>query len=183
MPFTFPGVDALGRATTETAYEGHAVLAEPHANVGRINPFGSSNMGPTSVLGMPTGFNDGGTLRFAGSRNTTPTTSLAWGITSSQLPPRLGGTNYVSGLDIVAFRYAVHLGSDPVLRDLVAGVPVHYVNLGRATWYYDVPTGDPINAPIGTVDTASIHVVPSPPIGTVLGCWALVAMRRRGGGA
>jgi hypothetical protein len=178
LPFTFPGLDGSGAPTTETEYAGRHVSASPPTNTGRLFPFGASGQGTTSASGLLTSFVEGDTLRFAGSRNTTPTTNLSWGVASTQLTPTLGGTNFDTRLDVVLFRYAVRLGQGG--RDLVASVPMEFVVVGRINWYFGVvdPPGPPTLTP--TLE-AMIHVVPCPgAVAGVLSLSAGVARRRRG---
>lgn len=179
LPFTFPGLDVFGAPSSETSFMGNHVAADPQANTGRMFPFGSSGQGPASATGLLTSFVDNAnTLRFAGSKNTTATTNLAWGVASSQLTPALAGTNFHSGLDAMVFRYAVRLGGQLDARDLVATMPRSYLNLGRSSWYICYNCLSSLNAPIGGIDAATIHVVPSP--GTVAsGLLALGLVRRR----
>lgn len=179
LAFTFPGLDGAGAPTTETAYEGRHVPAGPQGNTGRMFPWGASPQGVASASGLLTSFVDGGnTLRFAGSKNTTATTNLAWGVSTAQLTTQLGGTNFEGGLDVVVFRYSVMLGDAGTPRDLVATMPPAYVSNGRSSWYICHNCLAALNAPVGAIDAATIHVVPSPgPIAA--GLLALTCVRRR----
>lgn len=160
VPFTFPGLDNSGNATTETSYEGRHIAYAPGRS-GRVFPFGSASMSSTSAMGLLTSFNDGGgVLRFAGSRATTATTNPAWGVVSTQLPPSLGGTNFVGSSSVVVFVYRVNVG--PVTSELMTGLV--NVSQNRAVWYLNTSGSQTLNATIGTTTNAIISVAPCPSI-------------------
>ncbi len=161
LAFTFPGLDGSGWPTSETAYNGTHVPASPPTNTGRIFPFGASGQTLTSGSGLLTSFVDpGNTLRFAGSK--AAAAEPWWGIASSQLQPSLGGTNFVTSLDVVIFRYAVRLGPASSPREMVATVPVNHMSLGRCVWY-TTPNGlNSLRANVSAIDDATITVAPSP---------------------
>ncbi len=183
--FTFPGLDGAGAPTSETAYNGQHVPGGTATNTGRIFPFGSSGQTPTSASGLLTSFVDGGnTLRFAGSKNTTAATNAAWGVSSSQLTQNLGGTNFNTSLDVVVFRFSITVdAANTADRHLLATLPsgaTPDVNLGRASWYMTANGLNSLNANIGTITPADIHVlVPAPGALALLGLGGLIAGRRR----
>ncbi len=174
VPFTFPGLDGAGGALTETSYNASQVRSTPETNTGRLFPFGASGQGSTSASGLLTSFVDGGnTLRFSGSKNTAPTVNLAWGVQSVQLTPLLAGKNFHFGVDALVFRYAVRLGDQSGARDLVATLPPTHINLGRSSLYICYNCLAVLNAPVGHVDSATIHLVPGP---GAVAAWGVVAL-------
>lgn len=179
--FTFPGVDNTGVATTETAYDGRHVLSSPASNTGRIFPFGSGGQGATSSSGLLTSFVDGGNrLRFAGSKNTTETTNVAWGVAGAQQPPSLAGTNFVSSLNATIFRYSITLdAANQAERSLVASVV--QVSGGLAKWYLNTAGTSVLNDNALSTNVGTINVVPIPAPGALalLGLGGMVAARRR----
>lgn len=147
VPFTYPGLNmngglaSYGTPVSETSYNGRNVI-DTGTNTGRIFPFGAAGQLPTSTSGVITSFNDpGNVLRFAGSKNTTPTTNTAWGVAIAQLPQTMplpiyyAGAFYNSSLDVVVFRYAVTLSSDTTPRNLVATVPAGHISGNKAAWF------------------------------------------------
>lgn len=161
-----------------TTSDGSGVPLEPQTNTGRIAPFASSGMNTGSVAGLLSSHVDGGsTLRFAGTNATTPTTNLAWGVSSGQTPVSIGGTNFRTGTDVVVFRYAVRLnGSEP--RDLIATVDLATIVSASAAWYR-IPGDEPLR-PRVTQDTilpATIHLIPAP--GTISPALALLLLTTR----
>jgi hypothetical protein len=137
VPFTFPGLDSTGAPTTETAYAGRHIIDSLGAT-GRLAPFGAGLQAATSASGLLTGFNDpGNVLRFAGSRNTTMMTNVAWGVSAAQWPPALTGPFFAYNVSPVVFRYAVNLGPRPahVFRTMVAYVPFETIS-GQLAKYH-----------------------------------------------
>ncbi len=182
--FTFPGVQSVnGLPQTETGYVGRPVIDVPGAT-GRLHPYGASGQGDESSSGIVTSFNDpGNVLRFAGSKNLTPTTNTAWGIVISQFSRDFVGTVFSTSLSPVVFRYAVTLGNSNLdVRTLVADVPLAIMNRsGRTTWYLnDAGTMTlPINA--SHIEQGFIQVIPAPTTCGVimLGCVTMCVRRRR----
>lgn len=164
LPFSTPDGSAVPRA-------------QPDA-LGRIAPFASSGMGTTSQCGLLTSFVDAGnTLRFAGANAVTSTTNLAWGVSSAQVPPSIGGTNFRSETDIAIFRYGVRLeGETP--RDLLATVNLSDIVGQRGSWYRNTPF-DLVLAPVRAEDIlpATIHYIPTP--ATMLALLGAIAAPRR----
>lgn len=81
------------------------------ANLGRLLPFASTSMTAASAPGLLTSFlgswSGRSILRYAGSRNSTPTTNLSWGVQASQTSPAVSGTNFVAATNAVLFKFAV----------------------------------------------------------------------------
>jgi Immunoglobulin I-set domain len=81
------------------------------ANLGRMQPFSLPSMSAASAPGLLTSFtgvwNGRSILRYSGSRNTSPTTNLAWGVQSGQASPAASGTNFNSQGSVVLFRFGV----------------------------------------------------------------------------
>lgn len=81
------------------------------ANLGRLLPYAATSMTAASTPGLLTSFlgswSGRSILRYAGSRNTSPTTNLAWGVQASQTPPAVSGTNFVASTNAVIFKFAV----------------------------------------------------------------------------
>ncbi len=191
VPFTFPGLSSTigptyGLPLTETSFNGRHVADQP-GNTGRIFPMGAAGMLPASASGLLTSFNDpGNVLRFAGSKNTTATTNIAWGVNLSQWPPVYMGTSFDSRLDLTVFKYAVQLSTDPTARDLHTSAPASYFSAGHVIYWYTLANGlDPLRTPASAAvfQDATIHV-PAP------GAWAALAgvlganaVRRRRAGA
>lgn len=80
------------------------------ANLGRMNPFAVPSMSAASAPGTLTSsigtWNNRAILRYSGSRNTSPTTNLAWGVQAAQLPPNASGTNFNGQTSVVLFKFA-----------------------------------------------------------------------------
>ncbi|MFN7020731.1 MAG: tandem-95 repeat protein [Phycisphaerales bacterium] len=142
------------------------------ANLGRMSPFGSTSMASGSTTGILTSFVDGGnTLRIAGSRATTMTSSLTYGVVSSQISnSAAAGFGYNASTSPVVFKYAVQLSNSPTLRTMTATVPHASILNSRASWYTSLMTssGNPQNYTITAADItpATIHVGPPnfPPV-------------------
>jgi len=81
------------------------------ANLGRLLPYAASSMTAASTPGLLTSFlgswSGRSVLRYSGSRNTSPTTNLAWGVQASQGSPAVSGTNFVASTNAVLFKFAV----------------------------------------------------------------------------
>lgn len=159
--------------------DGSAVPRDQPDALGRVYPFASSSMNSSSASGLLTSHaGPGNILRFAGANATTPSTNLAWGVSSGQLPLQIGGTNFRSGTDVVVFRYAVRLGGDSP-RALVATVPLTNILQQRGNWYRGF---DPNLAPVtqDTILPATIHYIPSAsPTLTLLAALSILTPRRR----
>jgi hypothetical protein len=174
--FTFPGVANDGSNTSESAYDGRPVRPVPATNTGRMFPFGSGGQGVASSSGLLTSFVDGGNrLRFAGSKNTTETTNPAWGVASAQQPASLSGSNFVSDLSVVVFRYSITVGNDAT-ETMVASL----VQLSGAVvkWYNNTGGTQVLNDTAITVVPANI-AIPAPGALALLGLGGMVAARRR----
>lgn len=175
--FTFPGLDNTGAATTETTYDGRHVRTTPSTNTGRIFPFGSGGQGASSSSGLLTSFVDAGNrLRFAGSKNTTETTNVAWGVAIAQNPPALAGTNFNSDMDAVVFRYSITLGaghSAAMVADMTQ------LSGGLIKWYLNTTGTSVLSDNSISVNPGTINFVPAPGAMALLGLGGLVASRRR----
>lgn len=81
------------------------------ANLGRMLPYAASSMTAASTPGLLTSLLGSWTgrsvLRYSGSRNTTATTNLAWGVQALQNSPAASGTNFVASSTAVLFKFAV----------------------------------------------------------------------------
>jgi uncharacterized protein (TIGR03382 family) len=175
--FTFPGIMNDGSTGTETAYDGRAVRTAPATNVGRIFPYGAGGQGVASSSGLLTSFVDAGNrLRFAGSKNTTETTNVAWGLAISQQPASLGGTNYNQSINTEVFRYSITLGAAHS-ADMVAGIT--QVSGGLVKWYLNAGGTSILNDNAITVNNGTISFIPAPGAMALLGLGGLVATRRR----
>lgn len=173
--FDFPGLRNDGTLGSETAYDGMPVPATPATNTGRLFPFGSRGMGQGSITGLLTALNDpGNVLRFAGSKNVTATTNVAWGLDVSQNPVSLAGTLFAGGSDVVVFRYGVTLGETAGIERTAT---VGNVSGNTVGWYY---SGQGPDFPQGVVITPA-RIVPSPGAAGVLGVMGVLALRRRRG--
>lgn len=157
------------------------VPENPQTNTGRISPFAQSGISPeTRPIGS---HNDpGNVLRFANTINVTMTTNLAWGISTGQLPPSIGGTTFRPGTDSTVFRYAVTLG-DAGPRDMIASVPYESILARRGTWYRTAAGTGSLLAPIDPFEPgifpATIHVIPTPGVLAASGIALLLTPRRR----
>ena len=166
---------------TDTLLSFSPALPPDDGSFGRVYPFTSSDQSPGSATGALTAFIDGpGTLRFAGSKNVTPTTNLQWGLSSTQRLYSLNPTGYNSNLDVVVFRFAFVAGTGG--RTLVASAPIEWIYNEAALWF---PCGACIglmNTPVTpeTIHPASTTIVPAtPPVVLMflgVGSWG----RRRG---
>lgn len=139
------------------------------STLGRVYPFSTSGQTSASDTGELTTFVDSpGTLRFAGSRNLTPTTNLSWGVRSGQSLWTLNPTGYNSNLDAVIFRYAFVAGEGG--RTLQASTPLDAIDGGRALWYPCHSCTAIILAPVtsDTIHAATITIVP--------GAWTLACL-------
>jgi hypothetical protein len=181
--FTFPGVQSVnGLPQTESGYVGRPVIDVPGAT-GRLHPYGAGAQGDESSSGIVTSFNDpGNVLRFAGSRNVTPTTNTAWGIVISQFPRDFIGTMFSTSLTPVVFRYSVTLGSSNFSeRTLVADVPLAIMNRsGRTTWYLNDAGTMTLAINANPIEQGFIHVIPAPTTcGIIMLACATMGVRRR----
>ncbi|MCC6320460.1 MAG: tandem-95 repeat protein [Phycisphaerales bacterium] len=158
---------------TSTSGGSVPVNAGVPANTGRMAPFGSASMASGSTPGLLTSFVDGGsTLRLAGSRATTMTSNLAYGVVSSQNSNSVaGGFGYnASTSEAVVLKYAVQLSGNPTLRTMTASVPLTSIQSARGSWFTSLATGtgNPQVFSITSADItpATIHVGPPnfPPV-------------------
>lgn len=173
--FTFPGIANDGTPTTETTYDGRMTSNTPGTNTGRIFPFGTAGQGAASSSGLLTSFNDAGNrLRFAGSKNTTETTNVAWGLATSQNPASLMGTNFNSTPNATVFRYSVTLNS---AGDHVADIV--QISGAAVKWYLNAGGTSVLNDTSLTINPGTITVTPAPGALALLGLGGLVAGRRR----
>ncbi len=162
-----------------TRGDGGAVPEDPQTNVGRIAPFASSGMTSTSASGLLTAHVDpGNTLRFAGANAVTPSTNLAWGVSSGQIPPSIAGTNFRGGLDPVVFRYAVQLNSVATNTEWLATVDLASILQQRASWYRR-SSMDPFLAPVSQDTIVPLRIVIPAPGVLSLGVFPLVIASRR----
>lgn len=183
-PFTFPGLGSLpgpdvGLPTSETAYDGRHVANAP-ANTGRIFPFGASGQGQVSSSGLITSFNDpGNVLRFAGSRNTTPTTNMVWGVASSQREANSYGTYFSTARTVTLFKYSVTLSPTLENRTLTADVPLSIASSEDCAWFLNTSGSSALRATLIPSATAVITVVPSPGAACALACLCVASLARR----
>lgn len=187
--FTFPGLEnnatlpTYGQVVTESAYTGRHVADVP-GTTGRIFPFGGFGQNSGSPSGLLTSFADpGNVLRFAGSKNTTAQTNTAWGAVIGQVTQSMGGTYFNTSLDVVVFKYAVTLSTDPTPRSLSATIPLNYISGGTVNvpWYMDA-SGLAVTryaVTSSTIVSAGITVVPSPAGLWVMATTLACAARRR----
>lgn len=174
--FTFPGLDNTGTPTTETAYDGRHVSSTPATNTGRMFPFGSGGQGISSSSGLLTSFVDGGNrLRFAGSKNTTETTNVAWGVAAAQQPASLSGSNFVTSLNVTLFRYSIVLGAGHTDSLVASAVQV---SNGSVKWYLNNTGTQTLTDTTVTINPGTINI-PAPGAMALLGLGGLVAARRR----
>ncbi len=178
-PFTFPGLQNNGTASTETAYDGRAVRSLPASNTGRIFPFGSAGQGAVSASGTLVGHQSAGSLWFAGSRATNMGAQPQWGLSIAQLTQTESGTNFNSGLNVEVFRFAMVAGDISATRT---------VNLGSLSgdhvyWYLDSTGASSLIVSNLSVSAATITTVPGPGAVGVLGAVGLLVGRRRRVGA
>jgi hypothetical protein len=174
--FTFPGVQNDGTPTTETAYNGRPVRSTPATNTGRIYPFGAGGQGVANSSGLLTSFVDNGNrLRFAGSKNTTETTNVAWGVASAQGPPSIAPTDYSSSPNVVVFRYKVILGEGHT-ENLVASVV--QISGGWVKWYLNTGGTSVLNDTDITINPGTI-IIPTPAAAALLGLTGVLAAIRR----
>lgn len=134
------------------------------ANMGRMTPYGAASMNLSSVPGLLVSFNDpGGILRIAGSRASSMTTNLDYGVVSNQ-NPKVSYPTYDQSNTAVILRYGVRLSSSPLLRTMVADIPIAGVKGAKTTWYTSltVSSGNPIDIPLTQADihSATLHVGP-----------------------
>lgn len=173
-----PGVD-IGVPFTDVVF---GVPEHPQTNTGRLLPFAPSGIQP-GQWPITSHADPGGILRFANSINVTLTTNLAWGISTGQVPPSIGGTNFRPGTEATVFRYAVTLG-DAGPRDMIASVPFESILARRGSWYRTAEGTGSLLAPFDPIEPgifpATIHVIPAPPALLALaGGVSLVTLRRR----
>lgn len=174
-PFDFPGLRNDGTLGPETAYDGRHVFPTPPTSTGRLFPFGSSGMGLGSDTGLLTAFNDpGSVLRFAGSKNVTASTNLAWGLDVSQNPLPLAGTHFAFGSDVVVFRYAVTFGETAGIERTAT---VGHVLRNTVGWFFN---GQGPDLPQGVVITPAV-IVPGPGAAGLCAAWGMWSVRRRRG--
>ncbi|MGD9790394.1 MAG: hypothetical protein AB7Q00_00935 [Phycisphaerales bacterium] len=147
---------------------------------GRLLPFAVAGQGPTSLSGTLTHHVDtGNTLRFAGSRATTMTANLSWGVAIVQNPRFITNPpeSYSSTSSPLVFKFGFTLGSGSALH--IATTPLESILNARARWYTSAE-GAFIDAPI-TQDAIvpAIIGVPTPGSLGVLALAGLMATRRR----
>jgi hypothetical protein len=165
--------------------EGVDLNAAGGAATGRINPFASAGMGSASASGLMTSFNDpGSVLRFAGSKCTTATTNLAWGVNCGQLPQSLAGTSFNTSLDVVIFRYAVTIPSQTLSanRLLIASTNAATILNGRGSWYMNASGTDVLQASVSTqfIQNAAVFIeFPAPGSVAVMILGLVMMLRRR----
>lgn len=174
--FTFPGLGNDGTPGTETAYDGKMTSAAPGTNTGRIFPFGTAGQGIASSSGLLSSFVDAGNrLRFAGSKNTTETTNVAWGLANSQNPASLMGTNFSSTTNATIFRYSVTMNTP---GDHVASIV--QISGAAVKWYLNTGGTSILTDTNLTINPGTITVgVPAPGALALLGLGGLAAGRRR----
>jgi hypothetical protein len=176
-PFTFPGINNDGVPTTETAYDGRAVLSSPASNTGRIFPYGAAGMGSGSSGGLLVGrVSSGGSLWFAGSHENGPGLTPQWGVVFAQEPPSLALSNFNTSLNAMVFRFAIT--ANAAATRTVGGTGL-YVN--QVVWHTAENGLNPLIVTNVQVHQATITTVPSP---GVLGCaavcgWSVARRRRR----
>lgn len=184
--FTFPGLGnfvspgglALGELGTETSFIGRHVANTPEST-GRIFPFGAAGQFEYSSSGLLTSFNDpGNILRFAGSKNTTPTLNPAWGVAIGQLTANDSGSFFVTSRAPTVFKYAVTLSNDPSARTLVADIPASNI-YGQAAWYQSTAGTQVLRTSLLASGAATINVIPSPTATLVLSAAGLASTSRR----
>jgi hypothetical protein len=175
-PFTFPGLDNTGAPGSETEYMGRHVSVVPATNTGMIFPFGAPPMagGPDVWTAH---FDPGNVLRFGNSKATTPMTNLAWGVSPSQFPANLGGTNYDASLDVVVFRYAVRLVDVPTSSHVAMPTYEGTLLAGAARWHLNSAGTELLNST--AVELIPAIVAPSPGFGSIAIVAGVIAMRRR----
>ncbi len=186
LPFTFPGLESFPGASygvplTETSYNGRHVSDVP-ANTGRIFPMGASGMLPGSASGLLTSFNDpASVLRFAGSKNTSATTNVAWGVNLAQWFPGQLGTSFDSRLDLTVFKYAIRLSSDPAPRALRTSAPADLFNGQNIIWFLQPDGLNSLRTPAlaAVFQDATISVVPAPGAAWLLPGLLAAGPRRR----
>ncbi len=149
LPFTFPGLDAVGVPTNESEYDG-AHVVDTLGATGRIAPFGSGRQGSTSPSGLITAFHDpGNILRFAGSRNTTMLTDVRWGVGTAQYPLSLSGSFFSRDLAPMVFRYAFVVSPRSQLaRTLIAQTPFESISGQVAKYYQCSACAQALNMPV-----------------------------------
>lgn len=134
------------------------------ANLGRMSPYGASAMNLSSAPGLLVSFEDpGGVLRIAGSRATTMLTNLSYGVVSDQ-NPKVRYPTYDQSNTAVILRYGVRLSNSPLLRTMIADIPIAGVKGAKTSWYTSLihSSGDPIDIAITQADIhpATLHVGP-----------------------
>lgn len=141
------------------------------AYLGRMSPFGSVSMGNGSTSGQLSTFVDSGTtMRVAGSRATTMTSNLAYGVVSSQISKSLAGNSYNASLSPVILKFGFQVSNSPDLRTMIATIPLASVQNARTQWHTSLitGTGNPTNIPLtaADIDPATIYVGPPnlPPV-------------------
>lgn len=165
IPFTIPN--------------GGGVPAEPQTGTGRILPFGTGAQGDGSPSGLLIGHEDpGNVLRFAGSRNVSAMTNVAWGVALAQQPSALAGSNFESSLDVVVFRYAVRFNTSAVER-LAWPTVEGGLSGGVVKWFLNAAGTSVVNS--ADVEQVPARVVPGPGAMSVVVVAGLIAGRRRRG--
>lgn len=128
------------------------------ALLGRLNPFAANPMS-SGTSGTLTAFIQGNSIRFAGSRCTTPTTNLAWGIPSEQRAPILAGTSFNASSSIVVFKFAATFND---LGLIWVDVPYASINSPRdpVCYWYTSPTGtgNPVRVLVDPADIRAAQV-------------------------
>ncbi len=128
------------------------------ALLGRLNPFAANPMS-SGTSGVLTAFVEGNSVRFAGSRCTTPTTNVAWGIPSEQRAPILAGTNFNASSSVGVFKFAATF-NDPGL--VWVDVPYSSINSPRdpVCYWYTSPTGtgNPVRTLVDPADIRAAQV-------------------------
>lgn len=134
------------------------------ANLGRMTPYGASAMNLSSTSGLLVSFVDtGGVLRIAGSRASSMTTDLGYGVVSDQ-NPKVRYPTYDQSNTAVILRYGIRLSDSPLLRTMIADIPIAGVKDAKTRWYTSLinSSGSPIDVPITQADihSATLHVGP-----------------------
>lgn len=131
------------------------------ANLGRMLPYAASSMTTASAPGLLSGlsgiWNARSILRFSGSRNTSPTTNLAWGVQAAQATPAASGSNFAAQSSAVIFKFAVTFSATASgLYWIDAPVSLMASPDAPAARWYTVASGAGAPRPF-LVDAADVH--------------------------